>query len=215
MKINKFKNSFAEKYQEYLSAPCLRFLLFMLIIETMFFATTPYGNWRESFYTIIVVLVVVLSDVCLVWSLQNQTSDNHINEYNSFGVVINSNARYSLLGGIIVFVVAILVATILRREILFSAFSMVLYNLLVSFILSLSVIVSINKKELLILVLNAYGLNEKLIRWRSSAWALVIIMCVLECFIGTTNILTVSRILLFGTMQDWFIFRYLSVKLKQ
>lgn len=215
MKNNKFKNSFAEKYQEYLSAPCLRFLLFMLIIETMFFATTPYGNWRESFYTIIVVLVVVLSDVCLVWSLQNQTSDNHINEYNSFGVVINSNARYSLLGGIIVFVVAILVATILRREILFSAFSMVLYNLLVSFILSLSVIVSINKKELLILVLNAYGLNEKLIRWRSSAWALVIIMCVLECFIGTTNILTVSRILLFGTMQDWFIFRYLSVKLKQ
>lgn len=215
MKNNKFKNSFAEKYQEYLSAPCLRFLLFMLIIETMFFATTPYGNWRESFYTIIVVLVVVLSDVCLVWSLQNQTSDNHINEYNSFGVVINSNARYSLLGGIIVFVAAVLVATILRREILFSAFSMVLYNLLVSFILSLSVIVSINKKELLILVLNAYGLNEKLIRWRSSAWALVIIMCVLECFIGTTNILTVSRILLFGTMQDWFIFRYLSVKLKQ
>ena len=93
-----------------------------------------------------------------------------------------------MLGGIIVFVAAVLVAIILRRELLFSAFSMVLYNLLVSFILSLSVIVSINKKELLILVLNAYGLNEKLIRWRSNAWALVIIMCVLECFIGTTNI---------------------------
>ena len=118
MKNNKIKNSFAEKYQEYLSAPCLRFLLFMLIIETMFFATTPYGNWRESFYAIIVVLVVVLSDVCLVWGLQNQTSDKHINEYNSFRVVVNNNAKHALLGGIIVFVAAVLVAIILRRELL-------------------------------------------------------------------------------------------------
>ncbi len=139
-------DSFYQDYIVYISQPCRRLLLLVLVINTVFLLTTPYGDWHEALWTILTLLVYMYGNVRVLRNLRAEQPKKP-KCHDADKRIMHMNAKLAIVGSLAVFVAYLLGLIVGGYHTFFSSFSMVLHKLLSGVVLALSWWIAVYNKE--------------------------------------------------------------------